>query len=76
MTDLKILETRLDLFEHDGWKDVVEELKNISDSINDVDGIRNEQGLWEAKGKLQVLNYIINLENVTRTTMEQLETAP
>jgi len=76
MTDLEILETRLDLFEHDGWKDVVEELKNISDSINDVDGIRDEQGLWEAKGKLQVLNYIINLENVTRTTMEQLETAP
>jgi len=76
MTDLEILETRLDLFEHDGWRDVVNELKNISDSINDIDGIRDEKGLWEAKGKLQVLNYIINLENVTRTTMEQLETAP
>ena len=76
MTDLEILETRLDLFEHDGWRDVVNELKNISDSINDIDGIRDEKGRWEAKGKLQVLNYIINLENVTRTTMEQLETAP
>jgi len=54
-TDEDFLKDRLELFETEGWLDLMEELKNIESSVRDVDTMKNEKDLWHAKGQLQQL---------------------
>lgn len=75
-TDEQFLKDRLELFETEGWLDLVEELKNIEISVRDVDTMKNEKDLWHAKGQLQLLGYVISLESATKLAMEQSETTP
>ena len=75
-TDEQFLKDRVELFETEGWSDLMEELKNIESSVRDVDTMKNEQDLWHAKGQLQLLGYVISLESATKITMEQSETTP
>jgi len=74
--DEQFLKDRLDLFETEGWLDLMEELKNIEISVRDVDTMNNEKDLWHAKGQLQLLGYVISLESATKIAMEQSETTP
>ena len=75
-TDEQFLKDRLELFNTEGWLDLMEELKNIEGSVRDVDTIKNEQDLWHAKGQLQLLGFVISLESATKIAMEQSETNP
>ena len=75
-TDEQFLKDRLELFNTEGWLDLMEELKNIEGSVRDVDTIKNEQDLWNAKGQLQLLGFVISLESATKIAMEQSETTP
>jgi len=75
-TDEDFLKDRLDLFETEGWLDLLEELKVIETNVRDVDTMDNEKELWEAKGQLKVLGYLISLESATKIAMEQSETTP
>jgi len=65
-TDEQFLKDRLELFNTEGWLDLMEELKNIESSVRDVDTMKNEQDLWHAKG----------LESATKIAVEQSETTP
>ena len=75
-TDEQFLKDRLELFNTEGWLDLMEELKNIESSVRDVDTMKNEQDLWHAKGQLQLLGFVISLESATKIAMEQSETNP
>jgi len=75
-TDEQFLKDRLELFETEGWLDLMEELKNIERSVRDVDTMNDEKDLWHAKGQLYALGLIISLENSTKLAMEQSETTP
>jgi len=75
-TDEQFLKDRLELFNTEGWLDLMEELKNIEGSVRDIDTIKNEQDLWHAKGQLQLLGFVISLESATKIAMEQSETNP
>ncbi len=75
-TDEDFLKDRLELFETEGWLDLVEELKNIEISVRDVDTMNDEKDLWHAKGQLQVLGLLLSLESATKLTMDNLETNP
>lgn len=70
-TDEQILEDRLDLFEHPGWKDLMEELENIDHRVRDVDTMESEKDLWHAKGQLHILGYLLSLEPATQIAVEQ-----
>ena len=74
--DEQFLKDRLDLFETEGWLDLMGELKNIEISVRDVDTMKNEQDLWHAKGQLMVLGLMLSLESATKIAMENLETDP
>jgi len=74
--DEQFLKDRLELFETEGWLDLLEELKVIETNVRDVDTMDNEKELWEAKGQLKVLGYLISLESATKIAMEQSETTP
>ena len=71
-TDDQFLKDRLELFETEGWLDLMEELKNIEISVKDVDTMKNEQDLWHAKGQLMTLGLMLSLESATKIAMDNL----
>ena len=75
-TDEDFLKGRLELFETEGWIDLVEELKIIESSVRDVDTMNSEKDLWHAKGQLQQLGLLLSLEAATKLAMDNLETNP
>ncbi len=70
-TDEQFLSDRLDMFETEGWLDLVSELNDIEKSVRDIDAMNDAESLWEAKGKLKMLNYIQTLEYSTKLAVEQ-----
>ena len=63
---------RQDLIEQDGWRDLVEELKNLEEIYNKLDSAESEKDLWFAKGQLSILRQIIALETTTKQAVEEL----
>jgi hypothetical protein len=72
-TDEKFLEDRLGMMETEGWLDLVQDIKNLEESIVNLDSINSEQDLWFIKGQLRLINFIISLENATNLALEQLQ---
>ena len=72
-TDQQFQEDRLGMTETNGWLDFIDDLKNLEESIAKLDSINSEKDLWETKGQLRVLNWIINLENAAHLALEELQ---
>ena len=72
-TDERFLEDRLGMMETDGWLDLVQDIKNLEESIVNLDSINSEQDLWFIKGQLRLINFIISLENATNLALEELQ---
>ena len=72
-TDQRFLEDRLGMTETDGWLDLLEDIKNLQSSISNVENINSEKGLWEIKGQLRIINFILSLENATNLALEELQ---
>jgi hypothetical protein len=72
-TDEKFLVDRLGMTETEGWLDLIADLKNLEESIGNVDNIDSEKDLWIIKGQLRIINFIVNLENATNLALEELQ---
>ena len=64
---------RVDLIEQDGWRDLIEELKNLEKLYNNLDSIESKKDLWFAKGQLSILRQVIGLEDTTKRAVEELD---
>jgi len=71
--DKEFYANRINLVETDGWIDLIEELKTISESVKRIDSIDNEKDLWFARGQLSILRQMIVLEEATKTAMTELD---
>jgi hypothetical protein len=71
--DKEFYANRLNLVEADGWIDLIEELKTLSESVKRIDSIDNERDLWFARGQLSILRQMIVLEEATKTAMTELD---
>ena len=71
--DKEFYANRINLVETDGWIDLIEELKTLSESVKRIDSIDNERDLWFARGQLSILRQMIVLEDATRATMTELD---
>ena len=69
----KFYRARTDLVEQDGWRDLIEELKNLEELYNKLDSIESEKDLWFAKGQLAILRQILSLEDSTKRAVEELD---
>ena len=69
--DEQFFKDRLELFESEGWLDLMTELETIEDNTRDIETINDEKTLWEAKGQLKVLGYLLSLESATQIAVEQ-----
>ena len=64
---------RQDLVEQDGWRDLVEELKNLKEIYSKIDSVESERDLWFAKGQVSILRQMIALEEATKLAVEELD---
>ena len=60
------------LFSTDGWKQLIEELKQNALVINSVEATKDANDLYVRKGQLNVLAYLLNLEAATNTNYDEL----
>jgi len=70
-TDDRFIEDRLAMMETEGWLDLIADLENIQAGVVNIDTMSDEKDLWHAKGQLQILRFLLTLENTTKITMEQ-----
>ena len=73
MTDKEILEQRLDLFQHNGWGELVKEYTELAESVEKIYDIEDEKTLHMRRGQVSFLNMFINLEEATKLALEQLD---
>lgn len=71
--DKEFYANRINLVGTDGWIDLIEELKTLSESVKRIDSIDNERDLWFARGQLSILRQMIVLEDATKTSMTELD---
>ena len=70
-TDERFIEDRLAMMESEGWLDLIADLKNIQTNVVDIDTMSDERDLFEAKGQLTIIRFLLTLENTTEITLEQ-----
>ena len=69
--DDRFIEDRLAMMETEGWLDLIADLETIQEGVVNIDTMTDEKDLWEAKGQLNILRFLLTLENTTKITMEQ-----
>ncbi len=70
-TDEQFLKDRLDMFETEGWRDLVSDLKITEGNVRDIRTLESEKDLWYAKGQLEILRQLHSLEDATKLAVEQ-----
>jgi hypothetical protein len=70
-TDEQFLKDRLSMLESEGWLDLIEDLKDLEKSILNIDALDNENDLFNAKGQLHIIRFLLSLEDATKFTLEQ-----
>ena len=70
-TDIQFLEDRLSMMETEGWRDLIQDLENLEDSVKNIDTMNSEQDLWNSKGQLHIINFLLSLNTVTNLALEE-----
>ena len=68
--DKEFFERRMDLFTHDGWKELVEEWGVLKENNNSIEVTQSAEEFWQRKGFVAALSLMINLEDITKQTIE------
>lgn len=70
-TDIQFLEDRLSMMETEGWRDLIQDLENLENSVMNIDTMNSEQDLWHAKGQLHIINFLLSLNTATNLALEE-----
>ena len=62
-----------DLFTTDGWKQLIEELRQNALAINSVEATKDSDDLYIRKGQLNVLAYLLNFESTVNNNFDELQ---
>jgi hypothetical protein len=71
----KYYEDRFDLFAHQGWIDLIEDIDNMLDALNNVSTIVDEKSLQFRKGEISILTWLKTLKKVSEDAYEDLNNA-
>jgi hypothetical protein len=69
----KYYDDRFEMFGSKGWKDLIEDLNNMKKVTSDVNSCNDEKAFWLAKGELRLLNWFLNLEELTQEGYNSLK---
>ena len=62
-----------EMFRTEGWKNLLEDLKNNGFQINNLDACKDLKDLHFRKGQLSIIASLLNLEESIKTAKEQAE---
>lgn len=62
-----------DLFTNDGWKQLIEELRQNAFAINSVEATKDSNDLYIRKGQLNILAYLLNFESTVNNNFDELQ---
>ena len=65
-------EARFTMFITKGWKDLVDDIKKIKATIK-IEDIQDEKTLFARRGELRIMNWLINLKDVSEQAHQDLE---
>ena len=68
----KYYEARFDLMSREGWKDLMEDIDNMINSLNNISTIPDEKSLQFKKGELSILVWLKTLKQVSTQAYEEL----
>jgi len=68
----KYYEDRFDLMSREGWKDLMEDIDNMVNSLNNISTIPDEKSLQFKKGELSILTWLKTLKQVSTQAYEEL----
>jgi hypothetical protein len=68
----KYYESRFDMMSTDGWKDLMEDIDNMINSLNNISTIPDESTLQFKKGELSILVWLKTLREVSKRAYEEL----
>ena len=66
-------EDRFDMMSHKGWKDLVEDMTKLLEQYQNIDNCGDTHTLDFRKGQVDILKYLINLEELSEKTYEELK---
>lgn len=69
----KYYEDRFSMTSTQGWKDLIEDVQKIRDSVNQIGGIESEQQLWFKKGELRMIDWLLNLKKTSEEVYDSLQ---
>ena len=64
---------RWDMMATQGWKDLVEDVQNMYDSVNDLSNISTQDHLMKSKGEIEILQWILSLKDVSEQVYKELQ---
>jgi hypothetical protein len=66
-------EQRFDLFVQPGWKELIEDFKQLAEQVGDITKCADESDLWYRRGQMDMINYLVNLQELTERAFEELD---
>ena len=68
----KYYEARFDLMSKEGWKDLMDDIDTMIESLNNISTIPDEKSLQFKKGELSILTWLRTLKEVSERAFEEL----
>ena len=68
----KYYENRFSTMSTDGWKDLMDDIDNMINSLNNISTIPDEATLHFKKGELSILTWLRTLKEVSERAYEEL----
>ena len=68
----KYYEERFSTMATEGWKDLMEDIDNMINSLNNISTIPDEKSLQFKKGELSILTWLKTLKQVSTQAYEEL----
>ena len=66
-------EDRFEMMSKKGWTDFIEDVQNLFSSYDKVNSIGSPDDFYFRKGQLDILQWILNLKEVSEQTYEELK---
>ena len=68
----KYYESRFSMMATEGWKDLIEDVDNMINSLNNISVIENDYQLKYKQGELSILTWLKNLKEISSMAYEEL----
>ena len=68
----KYYEARFDMMASQGWNDLIEDIQVMATAYDKVERIKEVEDLYFTKGQLDILNWIINLQETSSEAYKEL----